>query len=64
MESAEWPEPGAAMGLTVPARLGSAEPVRSVESAERTARSTDSALSLTSVWIVSMKLDELPAEQP
>ena len=49
MESAEWLEPGVVVALTVPARLGSAEPVRSVEPAEQTAWSTDSALSLTSV---------------
>ena len=57
MESAEQPEPGVAMGLTAPARLRSAEP------AERMAWSTDSALSLTSVWIVSMEPSEFPAEQ-
>ena len=63
MESAEQPEPGAAMGLTAPARLRSAEPVGSVEPAERMTWSTDSALSLTSVWIASMKPSEFPAEQ-
>ena len=63
MESAEWPEPEAAMGLTAPARLRSAEPVGSVESAERMAWSVGSALSLTSVWIVSMEPSEFPAEQ-
>ena len=63
MESAEQPEPGVTMELTASAKLRSAELVGSVEPAERMARSTDSALSLTSAWIVSMKLDELPAEQ-
>ena len=63
MESAEQPEPGVAMGLTAPARLRSAELVGSVELAERMAWSVGSALSLTSVWIVSMEPSEFPAEQ-
>ena len=63
MESAEWLEPGMVVALTVPARLRSVEPVGSVEPAEWMAWSTDSALSLTSVWIASTKLGELPAEQ-
>ena len=63
MELAEWLEPGVAAALTAPVRLRSAEPVESAEPSEWMAWSTDSALSLTSVWIASTKPSEPPAEQ-